>query len=52
MMGGWKTWTGAIGSILVGIWEITEGEVEAGIGHITLGAGMIGIGHKVEKNKP
>lgn len=49
-MKGWKTWAGSIGTILVGIYEISEGHVESGVAKIALGLGMIGIGHKVEKN--
>lgn len=48
-MKGWKTWVGAIGMAIVGIYEISEGQVESGVGKIALGLGLIGVGHKVEK---
>lgn len=48
-MKGWKTWVPAIGTIALGVYEITQDQLEQGIGHITMGLGLIGIGHKVEK---
>ena len=49
-MKGWKTWVGAAGMAIVGIYEISEGQVELGVSKIALALGMIGLGHKVEKN--
>jgi uncharacterized membrane protein YiaA len=49
MMRGWKTWVAAIGTIALGVYEITEDKIEMGLGHIAMGLGLIGIGHKVEK---
>jgi hypothetical protein len=49
MMKGWKTWSGAIGTIALGIYEISEGQIEEGLSHIALGLGLLGLGHKMEK---
>jgi len=63
-MGGWKTKTAAIGTILMGVGTmLTEAitlisgdggdidTVKAGFLMITTGLAMIGIGHKIEKLK-
>jgi len=50
MMRGWKTWAAAVGAIVLGIYEVVDGQTESGAGHIVFGCGLIGLGHKIEKN--
>lgn len=51
MMGGWKTWLAAVGSILwgAGAWLADIHGPDVAIGFISAGFAMIGIGHKIEK---
>ena len=63
-MGGWKTKTAAVGTILMGVGTVlTEGikmlqgeggdmdTIKGGFLMVTAGLGMLGIGHKIEKLK-
>ncbi len=56
IMGGWKTWTGALGLIFTGLGLIftdisnaSTDHLAAGLLSIFGGLGMIGLGHKIEK---
>jgi hypothetical protein len=49
LMGGWKTWTGAVGLVLMGISAILDGNPDAGIMRIVEALALVGIGHKLEK---
>tara|TARA_Y100000310_G_C20618094_1_gene781763 strand:+ start:1431 stop:1592 length:162 start_codon:yes stop_codon:yes gene_type:complete len=48
-MGGWKTWLGAIGLGLLGVFDIVNGSAETGITKIVGAVGLLGVGHKVDK---
>ena len=50
-MGGWKTWTAAILSILYGGggWFLGLHGYDVGMAFITGGLALVGIGHKIEK---
>lgn len=56
VMGGWKTWTGSLGSIFSGLAVVVKcfstgnyDDITQGVGLIFLGITGIGIGSKVEK---
>ena len=49
IMGGWKTWLAAIGTIALGIVEIAGGDAESGITKLVAAFGLIGIGNKLDK---
>lgn len=51
MMHGWKTWAAVIGTALLGIVDIVNGQVETGITKIVAALALLGIGHKIEKVK-
>lgn len=48
-MSGWKTWVGAIGLVLVGAYQISEGNPEQGFQRLAEAMVLIGLGHKIEK---
>ncbi|MFZ5989412.1 MAG: hypothetical protein ACOYWZ_20140 [Bacillota bacterium] len=56
MMGGWKSWVGGLGLILLGIGQIITGlmkddfeGVKLGFASISGGFAVLGIAHKIEK---
>ena len=50
-MKGYKTWLAVIGTTLLGIVSILNGDTEQGIQQLVLALGMLGIGHKIEKKE-
>ena len=49
LMGGWKTWVAALGTIALGIVEIANGDAESGITKLVAAFGLIGLGNKLDK---
>ena len=56
MMGGWKSWVGGIGLIVLGIGQIITGftnndfdTVKLGFASVSAGFVALGIAHKIEK---
>lgn len=49
MMSGWKTWAAALMMVLVGLYQVREGDSGAGMARISEALAIVGIGHKLEK---
>jgi hypothetical protein len=50
-MGGWITWLGALGTAILGVVDIINGNTEAGIQKLVAAVAIVGIGRKIEKPK-
>jgi len=50
-MKGWKTLTGGLGFIFVGVYNFVNGDTSTGLQNILTGLAILGLGHKLDKNQ-
>ena len=50
-MSGYKTWLAVIGFVLLGVYEVINGNIQKGFEYFMIALSLLGIGHKLEKTK-